>query len=158
MRTRLRATGAGVAAVVGLVGCGVTLPAESAVEITAPAAMATHELPLEVRWEAPRVPAGGFAVFVDRAPVAPGQDLRSIARAEDDRACLDRPTCPDASWLRARGIYLVHDRAATIQSFDTVGKQRDGGVHRITVVPLDADDRRPDESGDVAEVVVEEGS
>ena len=117
--------------------------------------MAKVRTPVEVRWDASHVPAGGFAVFVDRSPLPPGKDLRWIVDRAYDRACLADPACPDASWLRSHRIYVVHTTAATITTVESSGHDRHGGVHRVSVVPLDRDGRRLDEGGDSVELVIE---
>jgi hypothetical protein len=132
-------------------GCDVAAPGGSSIRITAPDAMADAELPLEVRWESDETPEGGFAVFVDRAPIAPGRDLRSLARRERDTACLQRDGCPDADWLNARRVYVSDGSAAIV---DALGDNADGDVHRVSVVALDRDGRRSSDAGASVEVVV----
>jgi hypothetical protein len=142
-------------AVTTLAGCA-AWPGGGELRITAPAAMSARRLPLEVRWTARSVPAGGFAVFVDRAPIPPGKSLRWLADRERDLACLARAGCPDAAWLHARRVQVVRTRAAAIDAVDEKGGKI-AGVHHVSVVPLDERGRRDGEAGDVLEVVVKGG-
>src|SRR5687768_54191 len=82
-------------------------PAKRA-RITSPAAHAKVTLPAPIRWtirdfdvvqpgSAVRKDSGYFAVFVDRAPMPPGEDLAWLARKDD--ACLAQKGCPDAKYL-----------------------------------------------------------
>jgi hypothetical protein len=134
--------------------CGMRDPGASAITITAPGAMAGAATPLTVRWRSSITPSGGFAVFVDRAPMRPGRDLRSIVRRENDKACLQRPACPDATWLGARGIYVVDGRAVTIPTVEVPADGKGGGVHKVSVVALGRSARRTDDAGATVEFVL----
>jgi hypothetical protein len=113
-RPRLLGTTA-VAAVVSAIvsGCafsGINLVDDRRVHFVSPAAFSDVTLPLTVSWATSVRDVGTnggyvFAVFVDRAPIGPGQTLRSLAK--DDPTCLAQPTCPDAAWLAQRNIYLT---------------------------------------------------
>jgi hypothetical protein len=133
-------------------GCDVALPQRAQIRFVSPSPMAESELPLELRWEADHIPPGGFAVFVDRAPLATGRSLRSLADRERDEACLARAACPDEEWLRARRVYLTQSTTVTVDVVDDA--RGSGGVHRISVIPLDAEGRRDSEMGASIEIVV----
>jgi hypothetical protein len=137
-----------------LTGCGLEGPQGAGVTITSPTPMTETGLPFVVRWTASAPAPGGFAVFVDRAPLPPGKDLRWVVRKANDTACLARPACPDAAWLRSRRIYLVAGTEARVDAVSQPANGRGGGVHRVSVIPLAALGRRTSEAGDSVELVV----
>ena len=139
------------AGLVATSGCGGDrlLRAAEEVKVTAPAHGATVALPLVVRLstDASTDPDTQLAAFVDRAPMPPGRDLRWLAR--DDDACRRVPTCPDAGWLRTRGIYVTDGRSVEIDAVPSSvsgGRNRSDDGHRVTVVMLDRDGRRKGEA------------
>jgi hypothetical protein len=111
--------------------------------IVAPAQLARVELPTTVRWTTKALPdsVSRFAVFVDRGPMAPGGNLRSLA----DDACRARPGCPDADYLRTLGIYVTDRSSFAIPAVLDVrgaGAHTAHPVHRAVVVALDDHGRR----------------
>src|SRR4051794_25673398 len=98
-----------------LTGCGLTHVQDLSFRIdrrlhfTSPANLAKLHQPVTVRWtmhdfrvaaegsETPSPDAGYFGVFVDRAPVEPGQTMRAVASGDD--ICLSNPHCPDVDYL-----------------------------------------------------------
>jgi hypothetical protein len=95
--------------------------------IVAPDGVTTVHLPLTVRWRFldPLGSAGGtaeFAVFVDRAPVGPGESLASLDHAERHAVTVTRAT------------------EAQVASVDTSGGA--AREHQATVVLLDQGGRR----------------
>lgn len=111
-------------------------------------------LPVTVRWEvenfevvqqpeAPRDGAGYFAVFVDQSPMPPGKTVAWLVK--DDRSCDPSDGCPDAEYLRERGVYLSTDTQVLVEELP---QRRDGRRerHTATVVLLDGAGRRIGES------------
>jgi len=140
-----------VGAAAALTGCGlvatdVDLVQDQRVAFDAPEKGADVRLPVTVSWHAHDVDGRTFAVFVDRSPVRPGDSLRKLAEDEHDDACLARPGCPGAGWLRNRGVYLTDADALTLRTLpdtrDTGRGARD--AHEVTVV-LMRDGRRDGE-------------
>jgi hypothetical protein len=100
-------------------------------------------LPVRIRWTAHQMPKRvvQFAVFVDRMPPAPERTLRSLT----DDACQRQPGCPDVSYLAERHIYIEGSRDAIIESvpiLSGITARAAMPVHQVTVVPIDAHERR----------------
>ncbi|MFN2527072.1 MAG: hypothetical protein ABR505_12565 [Actinomycetota bacterium] len=103
-------------------------------------------LPLTLDWEvsefeiAPPGPGesddrGFFAIFVDRAPMPPGEDLESLA--ESDLECRRDPQCPDRDWFARHGVFYTTDTTFQIETLsDTRPIERPEAVdrHEITIV------------------------
>jgi hypothetical protein len=87
---------------------------------------------------------GVYAVFLDRAPMPAGKDLRWLARGDD--ACARDPRCPSTRYLADRGVSLTTDTKLVI----TTLPRADSGVgdekHHVNVVLLDGKGRRIGES------------
>ena len=117
---------------------------------SAPRSRALVKVPVTVRWNmsdfsvtpagsgAPSSKAGYFAVFVDRAPIKPGETLRSIA----DRSCKLTKGCPDAAYLAQRGVYATTAPSVTLQQVPAVNSYQKVQTHEVTVVLLDTAGRR----------------
>ena len=117
---------------------------------SAPQSRSLVKVPVTVRWDmrdftiaaagsaAPTSRAGYFAVFVDRAPIKPGQTLRSVA----DRSCKLTKGCPDAAYLAQRGVYATTAQSVTIQQIPAVNSYQKVQTHEVTVVLLDTAGRR----------------
>lgn len=88
--------------------------------------------------------SGTFAVFVDRAPIPVGKDLRWLAR--DDSGCTRDPRCPDAAYLSARGVFLTTDPNLTLDVLPRVGDGKGKEKHYVNVVLLDGTGHRIGES------------
>ena len=151
----------GLAAVGLLVtGCSVDLDriafrSDDRLHFTAPGDRALLSEPVSLRWTmkdfavtrggVPSPDSGYFAIFVDQAPVEPGQELGAVA--EDDLVCQADPTCPDRQYLAARQIYTTTDTAFTLEQVaPRTGSAEDVQLHDVTIVLLDADGRRIGES------------
>jgi hypothetical protein len=87
---------------------------------------------------------GQFAVFVDRAPMPVGQDVRSLVTA--DRTCLREPGCPDQKYLAEKGIFLTTESAVTITTLPSVGQGVGDEQHFVNVVLIDGTGHRIGES------------
>jgi hypothetical protein len=87
--------------------------------ITKPAALASSGIPVRIAWRTTGTPPRGavaFAVFVDQAPVHPGQNLRAIVERADiaTAGSCHPPSCPDAAFLQTLQVYLVRGHAVSI--------------------------------------------
>lgn len=85
--------------------------------------------------------AGYFAVFVDRAPIHPGQTLKAVGHG--DLVCERDPKCPDEAYLNSHYVFTTttpHLRLPRIP--DLSGDREKLQMHAITVVLLDTDGRR----------------
>ena len=144
--TRRRLAAAALVATVVFSGCtvrNVQFRTDDRLRITAPKSRAVVAAPLTLRWSM-RDYDGAFVVFVDRAPMPAGKDLRWIAR--NDTSCALDPRCPDEKYLADRGVYVTRDTSLTLQSLppasDGVGNEQ----HYVNVVLVDDDGRRIGES------------
>jgi hypothetical protein len=134
----------------GLLGaCGgegrLAFTQDDRVEILEPDNEAEVELPVRLRWKADlEQRAGGgpyFAVFVDRAPVAPGQSLRVLA----DDSCNRTPGCPDAEYFRDRFVYVTEEQSLVLEAVPRrSSSQRTGAEdrHEAIIVLVDGAGRR----------------
>jgi len=135
-------------------GCGnggLQFRQDDRVDITAPTDRARVVAPLDVRWTTKGLvlgEAGGparFAVFVDRAPIRPGQDMSAVG----DDACRRTAGCPDEGYLRDRFIYLTRKTSLTLDTLpakSTSNRTSAKDTHDVTIVLVDADGRRRGES------------
>lgn len=124
------------------------------VSIVQPDENATVQLPLELSWTAEDFD-GRFAVFVDRSPMRPGKDVRSLVPREDE-VCRSNPRCPDENWLSARGVYLTSSPLLVVRSVpDRRSSDHQADRHEITIVLLDDEGRRQGEGAFIREFRVE---
>lgn len=141
-----------------LAGCGfdgLSFIEDDRLSITRPEARSEVNLPITVAWEiedfsrtgrtnVAQPDAGYFALFVDRAPQAPGRTVESLA--EDDAACALEPDCPNADYFATRGVYTTSQTSLTIDTLRdlTDGEARD--FHEVTIVLLNGEGKRIGES------------
>lgn len=124
---------------------------------TSPDSRAQVQLPVTLSWtmgdfrvaargsEAPSEHAGYFAVFVDRAPVKPGQTLAVVAKG--DPTCRPSEGCPDAAYLRLRGVYTTTAPSLVLRNVVPITSNNDHvQLHEATVVLMDTSGRRIGES------------
>jgi hypothetical protein len=134
---------------------GMAFREDRRVDIVEPSDRAEVRLPVRLRWTAED--AGPyFAVFVDRAPVRPGQSLRAVT----DESCSRTPGCPDAAYLRDRHVYLTEGHSLRLDTLPPPGtSQRTGAKdrHEATIVLIDRDGRRMGEAAYTVEFTVEDG-
>ena len=131
-------------------GCDLTFRTVRATAVLAPAEEATVSLPFVLRWRAPTRTTHGsrlyFAVFVDRAPIAPGQSLRAVASTQ----CNAQPDCPDLAYLAQHQVYVTAGeqfRLTAVPPFTASVIQTAGrGEHRVVIVPIDGQGRRVGET------------
>jgi hypothetical protein len=150
-----------LALLVAASGCavdGLAFRVDDRVEITAPADRAQVSLPVTIEWTGERLDAsdGGpfFAVFVDRAPIKPGQSLRALA----DDSCNRTPGCPDLGYLEDRFVFLTDGNAVTLDAVpERGGSQRTSADdrHEATIVLVDGEGRRIGEAAYTVEFTVE---
>ena len=133
-------------------GCGreLNFARDDRVSIVAPEENATVTLPLELSWSVEDF-VGRFAVFVDRSPMRPGKDVRSLVPREDE-VCRANPRCPDENWLSARGVYLTSSPSLVVRSVpDKRSSDRQADRHEVTIVLLDEQGRRQGEGAFIRE-------
>jgi hypothetical protein len=138
-----------------LPGCAfsnIDLLQDRRVHIQSPKTDQTVNLPVTITWTASDIAVGQgrppvlFGVFVDRAPIKPGATLRSVAGG--DKQCLRNPSCPDATYLRVHGVYVVDGTQLTLPflaDLRTAHSPVHQDVHTVTIVLL-IGDRRDGES------------
>jgi hypothetical protein len=146
-----------------LAGCGLTHLADlnfrvdDRLHFTGPEDRSLVQAPFTVRWtmrdfrvaapgsEPPSDDAGYFGVFVDQAPVKPGQTLDAVASG--DTYCEQDPKCPDRAYLRDRQVYETTEPTLRLGRVDTLTNDKsDVQLHAITVVLLDTAGHRIGES------------
>ena len=89
--------------------------------------------------------AGYFAVFVDQAPIRPGQTMRAVAGR--DLRCLHQAGCPDPAYLAARQIYTTTNPQLTLGQIPPIGGDAEAiQLHTVTVVLMDPSGHRIGES------------
>ena len=148
-RSAGRAAATATVAAVALAGCGASNLAfrtDHRVHISSPASRALVDAPVTLRWNLlprPEAPTT-FAVFVDRAPVKPGQTLRAVAAG--DSSCQHAPGCPDAQYLADRQVYTTTDTSLTLQTVGSLNSYQTTQLHEATIVLLDASGRRVGEA------------
>ncbi len=140
--------------------------ADERVEILAPADRAEVELPVTVDWSvqdfAVASPDGSesddrgyFAIFIDRAPMAPGEDLEALAAR--DQQCRENPECPDEKWFAGQGIFFTTETSFVVESLvDTRPEERPEAPdrHEVTIVLLNGSNERIGETAFTVEFEV----
>jgi hypothetical protein len=105
------------------------------------------ELPLTIRWSmedfAPG-DEGSFAVFVDRAPMPVGKNLRWLMRG--DRTCDADPKCPTLEQLARDDVYVTTDSTLRLTQLPRPSSGRGKEQHFVNVVLLDNAGKRIGES------------
>jgi hypothetical protein len=144
---RARAALAVAFACAALAACGTSglkFSTDKRVKMVAPPDRSKVHLPVQVRWRTAGLSGGSegpyFAVFLDRAPVRPGQSLRAVA----DDTCNRTPGCPDAAYLRDRYVFVTKDTSVSVDAVPKKSGQRTGAAdqHEATIVLVDAKGRR----------------
>jgi len=152
-----------VLASVLLGGCGLThlqdlnFRVDDRLHFLSPEPRALVHPPLTVRWTMddftivrpgsapPSRDAGYFAVFVDRAPIHPGETLDAVGKG--DPVCDPDPKCPDTQYLHDHGVYPTTAMQLRLPHvIDLRGNREKVQLHTITVVLLDTAGRRIGES------------
>ena len=139
-------------------GCGVSrlqFTNDKRLSFQAPHARKLVHVPLTIRWTMKDFEAvglngssdkgqGAFAVFVDRAPMPVGKDLKWLGK--DDSGCQRDPRCPDAQYLAERGVHLTTDTSLTLDVLPRVADGVGDEQHYVNVVLVDGTGRRIGES------------
>ena len=87
---------------------------------------------------------GAYAVFVDRAPMPAGKDLRWLFR--NDSGCKHDAHCPTQQQLTDRGVFVTTETSVTIDVLPQVGQGVGDEQHYVNVVLLDGTGHRIGES------------
>jgi hypothetical protein len=87
---------------------------------------------------------GVFAVFVDRAPMPAGKDLKWLFR--NDSGCKHDARCPSLQQLADRGVLITTKTEVTIDVLPQVGEGVGDEQHYVNVVLLDGTGHRHGES------------
>lgn len=129
----------------GCVPQGLAFRVDDRVTVLSPRDREQVPLPVTLRWSVRDftvVPAGTrggrdtgyFAVFIDGAPMPPGQPLAWVAR--NDTGCRPADGCPSTEYLASRGVYATSQTQLVLQQVPRVpdGKR---DRHTATIVLLD---------------------
>ena len=140
-------------------GCGVSQLAfvtDTRLHIFAPKSLTLVTLPVTLRWTirdftiagpspgSDGAHTGYFAIFVDRAPVRPGQTLRAVVSG--DNACLHTPGCPTAQYLADRQVYTTTNTYFTLTTLTSLSGYQKVQLHEATIVLMDPGGHRVGES------------
>lgn len=88
---------------------------------------------------------GYFAVFIDRAPVKPGQSLASVSK--NDPSCQHTALCTTKAYLAREQVYITTTDQVRLQSVaDILGNNESTQYHTATVILIDTAGRRISES------------
>ena len=143
--SRLAAVALAAAAAVSVSACnGLQFEQDRRLTFTSPRANALTTAPLTVTWSMTDYPTAPgqdeFAVFVDKAPIKVGQDLRSIVPART----------PDAgvpALLNSLQVYATPDSSVTVTNIrDIANNTAKRQTHTVTVILVDGSGRRTSES------------
>lgn len=155
--------------VVGVVlsGCGITrvdspltFSADRRLDITSPEPEADLGLPVRVRWEADDFPlrdGNHFGVFVDRVPIGPRRSVRLRICTEGEKlppqAGSFRKVCKDDR----TSIFFTSEPSIALPCFEPRFDvpERARNTHTVSVVLLDAEDRRVGEAVDTVKFEVD---
>jgi hypothetical protein len=124
------------------------------VKFVAPESRAKLTVPVTLRWkldgfrvagpdsgEPPSKDAGFYALFVDRAPIKPGQTLAAVGG--DDPSCAASDACLKRSYLADHQVYWTTDLSFTLRQVPSLSDNRDNWqLHEVTIVLLDTSGRR----------------
>jgi hypothetical protein len=136
-------------------GCavnGLSFVIDDRVEIVRPTSNEELTLPLTVTWTVDDYD-GYFAVFFDRSPVRPNQNLRSLVPRDDP--CRIDDACPDEAWLAAHGVYVTRTTSLTIPNLaDRRDSSHAKDRHDLTIVLLDSTGKRQGEAAFSREFIV----
>ena len=145
-----------------LAGCGLSvhnlnLRTDDRLQFLSPPSRALVTNPVTVHWrisgftaEKPGSGAGGpgagyFAVFVDQAPIRPGQTMRAVASR--DEQCLHQAGCPGPDYLAQRQIYVTSSDHVTLGQIPSLAGDKDAvQLHSVVVVLMDDRGHRIGES------------
>ncbi|MHB8341618.1 MAG: hypothetical protein ACYDB7_10645 [Mycobacteriales bacterium] len=156
---RLRRGLTALAVSLALAGCSfsnLAFVTDTRLHFTAPVNRDLVKLPVTLRWTmrdftvlapgtaAPSSSTGYFALFVDQAPIRPGQTLRAVASGNN--SCLHTPGCPNAAYLADRGVYTTASTSFTLTQVASLNAYQNVQLHTVTVVLLNSAGHRIGES------------
>lgn len=132
---------------------GLAFRVDERIEIVSPADREEVTFPFTLSWTARDFAVGSgtiggdgnyFAVFMDRTPLPPGAHIKALG----DDPCKRTPGCPDEQWLADRFMYVTTGTSLLVESVPDVDSEdlRARDLHEITIVLMDANDRRIGES------------
>ena len=84
--------------------------------------------------------SGYFAVFVDRAPVKPGQSLQAVVN--DDSGCRNNPSCVNPSMLANHQVYVTTRPQLRVPLIGALADHDKIQLHDLTVIILDTSGHR----------------
>jgi len=136
--------------VVLLAGCDAALTRDERLQIESPREGATVSLPLALEWSStgvrttdPGKPEPGgfyFAVFVDRAPLGPGEALVELVERE---CAVAGNGCATRSYFEQRGVFITDQLRLRIANVPVKTEHRkDAYLHTATIVLMDSHHRR----------------
>lgn len=139
----------------GCVSEGLAFRIDDRLTIISPEDREEVTLPVKLRWEIEdfevvppgtevRAGAGFFAVFMDRTPMPPGEDLAWLVRG--DESCQRAEGCPDEEYLERLGVYTTTDTELVIDRLQPDNDASGGERHTATIVLLDGAGERIGES------------
>lgn len=130
---------------------------DSRLHFVSPKDRSYQHLPLTIRWRMrgftveaqgsapPTRSAGYFVLFVDQAPIQPGQTLKEICKS-DPFARGDR-NCPTLGYLQGKRIYPTTDDQVTLPNLANLPGNTDAKqMHTFVVVLMDTAGHRIGES------------
>jgi hypothetical protein len=88
---------------------------------------------------------GVFGVFIDRAPMPVGKDIKWIGHG--DTSCKRDPRCPDAEYLASKNVYITQDTSLTVDNLPPSNSGRGDEEHFVNVVLLNGKGQRIGETG-----------
>ena len=160
---RLRVAASALLSVALVSGCGIAdakglnFRVDDRLHFQSPKDRSSVHLPLTISWRmdrfqvaapgsAPPSPSAGyFVLFVDRAPIRPGQTLKEICKSDPyERG--DR-NCPTPAYLTGKQIFTTTDDHVTLQNLANIPGSKDKKqLHTFVVVLMDTAGHRIGES------------
>lgn len=138
-------------------GCGfsnLSFTTDTRLHFVTPKSRALVQTPLQLAWVINNfqvVPpgttpvsshSGYFAVFIDRAPIRPGQTIDVVA----DKSCRRTPGCVNAGYLADRGVYVTSAENVTLKEVASLNSYQKVQLHEATVVLMNSAGHRIGES------------
>lgn len=121
------------------------------IRIDTPRPLQLVKPPFVMRWAGQVKGASRYAVFVDRAPMAPDESLRAYAERQCDGTALCPTDTKDGlqTWLEQRGVFEAGRSKLEVPFVTTRGESSEKdtrSTHEAVVVALGPDGRRIGES------------
>jgi hypothetical protein len=126
-------------------GCGaqgLVLRQPDGIRDLKPPALSSTKLPVKLSWTARPLAVGErFVVFVDQAPMPPGDSLESLA----DDTCKATPGCPNQAYLNQHFVFVTRDDRVELPVLPLQGPFPVNDLydlHQATIVIIDHAGRR----------------